>query len=572
MRHRIHPHAPVILFQSSLASQRSAFLWDYTIHGTPHIPSSAIVSMAASCLPLMAGSEDVCAALAAQGTPAAVGQVVCPAPLPLSSRRKILSDTSIGTIMLGLDLSAGHLEAQYAGVSLLFCSLRSTKNMLIDAFDGARMQRPKGALSLLRPMAAASMRGRRVARGKRMQLGRPRVFFSIAPLGNAEAQGFVVHPAVLETCLTQQAWHVMARKCASTWVRSLRRLVLNKWQASGAGGFVSCGFFALDLSAHGGFSFTDFDHDKPAFYLGGVEIREHQLPTTKIRQSWFAVGPFTESRFGFEATEATQTDKKRAGVVREAYTTADVLAGLRREEMLRRLEETVMKEVREMLGRPVHPDDPLMMSGLDSRAGMEFRRILSTATALDLPVGLLYDYQTVNAIVQYLATLVAKRKETKMAATATAPAEVEEGTSNFKAQDKEDATEVDNPVDVKVTVSHIEEVEQVEDDVEQEEEDSQLRELGNLRLPVDFDIRHYRLEEPPDPHEDRDHPSDLLKVVRSPPRQRPIFLASPGLNTAQAAYFTFVHKYLAVRWRTRSILYLFLSMINALPSGSGGFV
>ena len=45
----------------------------------------------------------------------------------------------------------------------------------------------------------------------------------------------------------------------------------------------------------------------------------------------------------------------------------------------------VMAEVRAMLGHAVHPDEPLMMAGLDSRGGMELRRTL--AESLGMQVG-----------------------------------------------------------------------------------------------------------------------------------------------------------------------------------------
>ena len=44
-----------------------------------------------------------------------------------------------------------------------------------------------------------------------------------------------------------------------------------------------------------------------------------------------------------------------------------------------------MAEVRAMLGHAVHPDEPLMMAGLDSRGGMELRRTL--AESLGMQVG-----------------------------------------------------------------------------------------------------------------------------------------------------------------------------------------
>jgi acyl carrier protein len=67
----------------------------------------------------------------------------------------------------------------------------------------------------------------------------------------------------------------------------------------------------------------------------------------------------------------------------------------------------VMAEVRAMLGHAVHPSEPLMAAGLDSRGAMELRRGLGRALAMTLPVTLLYDQQTVAAIVEYVNARVA---------------------------------------------------------------------------------------------------------------------------------------------------------------------
>lgn len=43
-----------------------------------------------------------------------------------------------------------------------------------------------------------------------------------------------------------------------------------------------------------------------------------------------------------------------------------------------------MSEVRAMLGQAVHPDEPLMMAGLDSRGGMELRRALADSLGMQV--------------------------------------------------------------------------------------------------------------------------------------------------------------------------------------------
>lgn len=52
-----------------------------------------------------------------------------------------------------------------------------------------------------------------------------------------------------------------------------------------------------------------------------------------------------------------------------------------------------------MLGHAVHPDEPLMSSGLDSRAAMELRATLAEQLGVSLPVTLLYDAQVMQRMV-----------------------------------------------------------------------------------------------------------------------------------------------------------------------------
>ncbi len=65
-----------------------------------------------------------------------------------------------------------------------------------------------------------------------------------------------------------------------------------------------------------------------------------------------------------------------------------------------------MRAVYELLGEVVHPDQPLMAVGLDSRGAMELRNTLQEQLGLDVPNTLLYDAQTINQAVIYLDRLL----------------------------------------------------------------------------------------------------------------------------------------------------------------------
>ena len=189
----------------------------------------------------------------------------------------------------------------------------------------------------------------------------------------------------------------------------------------------------------------------------------------------------------------------------------------------------VMSEVRGMLGHAVQPDEPLMTAGLDSRGGMELRRALADSLGMQasklpcglraqggrscivpahalvpplptrctrpnrlpasqLPVTLLYDYQSVSAVVDYINGAITDGA----LAAAAAPGG---GSGDGSGSDAEDAAAV-----------------------------AQRQPRGAAAGPgAALDGK----------------PSDLLKMLRPPQAPRPLFLAAPGVANAQSAYFSF---------------------------------
>ena len=224
------------------------------------------------------------------------------------------------------------------------------------------------------------------------------------------------------------------------------------------------------------------------------------------------------------------------------------------------------------------------------------RRGIADATSLPVPVTLLYDHQTVHAIAEFLVRLVDKQTEGGVegeggavaggAAVAAAPTpkkrklpdiksrysrhalkyaprrpvedggEAEEGVAGAEDEEGDEmykdltwtafgwpaAALTEGPEEA---AAALEEALRVEEAyaaalaaMEAEEEAERVAAMHAERLRPS--------SPPPDPYAERDHPSQLLKVVRPAPRQRPFFMAAPGVNSAQAAYFTFVNTYLAV--------------------------
>lgn len=118
-------------------------------------------------------------------------------------------------------------------------------------------------------------------------------------------------------------------------------------------------------------------------------------------------------------------------------------------------------------------------AGIDSRGGMELRQNLANSFGLQLPVTLLYDYQSVAEIVGF----VSAELESAAAAAATG------GTAQ--------AAETQQPA------------------------------MGSR---VDGSGPAAAADA---------GPSKLLKLLRPPAVQRPLFLAAPGVANAQSAYFAF---------------------------------
>lgn len=66
-------------------------------------------------------------------------------------------------------------------------------------------------------------------------------------------------------------------------------------------------------------------------------------------------------------------------------------------------------------------DEPLMAAGLDSRGGFELRRALAETLSIQLPVTLLYDYQSVAAITEFIVEEAAGSPAPQSAAAVVLP-------------------------------------------------------------------------------------------------------------------------------------------------------
>ncbi|GIL68022.1 hypothetical protein Vafri_21299, partial [Volvox africanus] len=199
-----------------------------------------------------------------------------------------------------------------------------------------------------------------------------------------------------------------------------------------------------------------------------------------------------------------------------------VLLAMSVEERQLHLAGRIMLEVRSLVGRPVHPAEPLIAAGVDSRAGMELRRGLSEALGVPLPVTLLYDHQSVDEIVGYI-----------------------EGQLDRIAGDgQQQEDEYSDDEDLSSEASDDEEAASADGDEEEEmggmpEGIARYRHHGRRRQRERQQRQRRRSQAATAGGGDATAPSSLLKVLRPPPTPRPLFLAAPGVANAQSAYFSF---------------------------------
>ena len=85
---------------------------------------------------------------------------------------------------------------------------------------------------------------------------------------------------------------------------------------------------------------------------------------------------------------------------------AAAVQGLTAEQRLDYLTAEVTAAVANVLGNAVAPTEPLMAAGLDSLGAVELKNALETHMGLELPSTLIFDYPSVNAIADYVNSIM----------------------------------------------------------------------------------------------------------------------------------------------------------------------
>jgi len=317
-------------------------------------------------------------------------------------------------------------------------------------------------------------------------------------LNVASSAGYGIHPSVLESIIVQNSMCLPVWHSPPSWLRSISALALPIAGPYAANTVVTPSELHSSTQSREESGWTVGSSRLPgtSVYIHELVVGEHDLPPT-------SPGPasLTTPVSSRAAAEGAEDDGEEG-----AFLAADhPLMLMAEEERMLHLQAQVMTEVRNVVGHAIHPEEPLMSAGLDSRGGMELRRTLAEALGMQLPVTLLYDYQSINAIVEYINSAVL--------------ASVAGGAAAGGATGDED---------------------------ESDDEDGYGR---NRRQGGGGAVSHdYGAMAGTQPKV-----SKLFKTLRPPPKDCPLFLAAPGVANAQSAYFSFS---MFLQWSTQPIYVL----------------
>ena len=202
---RKRSRAASVAFEAQLSSPRLAYLWDYSLQGRPHLPSAALLSMAASLLPLLGAVAEGDDANTASLAAVADAALVAPAPLPARAAAALVAPA---VASVKLTRATGSVEVSMAEQKLLAARLAPAPAATSDSWVAAG----SGASPVLRGLAArqAGADGGVVA--------------EVAALAAADVSGYALHPLLLDACLSQAAAAAQSATSAAsplTWVRSV---------------------------------------------------------------------------------------------------------------------------------------------------------------------------------------------------------------------------------------------------------------------------------------------------------------------------------------------------------------
>lgn len=257
--------ASSITFESALSCARHAFLWQYSLQGRAHLPSSAVLSMAASLLPLLgavAAGEDA-SSVAATGA-VLDAAMVAPAPLPHAAAARVAPAVA----RIKLARASGAVDVTLADQKLLAAKLGSRGIVTASPSGYAAPSSTTLLRRLVSPAAAASRRRTAAAAASAVA--------EAGSLPSAVASGYTLHPLLLDACLGQMATLAAAAAAPLTWVRSAAALLVGS--SSPAGGAIAAAYQPTDSWYTGGASLAPDGSSTAAAVVAGVVLGDQDMP------------------------------------------------------------------------------------------------------------------------------------------------------------------------------------------------------------------------------------------------------------------------------------------------------
>lgn len=313
-------------FDVQLSAPRLAYLWQYSLQGRAHLPASALLSMAASLLPLlgaMAAGEDPSAATSLAAV--AEAGLVAPAVLPAAAAARVAPAHARVKLIRG----SGAAEVAFADQKLLSARLVST-----PAMQAARQVDlgPRASASGL-VLRRALLAGAASAAAPAGMLAAAGIVADLAPLPAGEASGYALHLLLLDACLGQAAAAGAAWVGAPlTWVRSVAALLVGA--QSPAGGALTAVYQPLDSWHVGGAALAAPGAAAPAAAVLGVVLGDQDMPPA-------SPGPGSVALRAGEAADAAALAAEEEAAAAEAVPADHPLLQMPEEERLLHLQAQV---------------------------------------------------------------------------------------------------------------------------------------------------------------------------------------------------------------------------------------
>ena len=480
VRRRTKATAGAVTFETNVFAPPSAWLWDYAVYQRPHLPSSVLVSMLAG-VPGVLDEQD--------GLMTTLSGVSMPAPLALP-RLPHRPARITGTITIKARPFNGAVEIIFLQQKILTGGIVGVGSPDTQIAASAGVSKPLRIAAYVLP-SNLEMRPTTVNGG---------TYSNLEILRDNDRGCFSLDPAVLESTIQHSELCMPARDVPVTWMRSLEALLLPPKKRSNLSSRPERASVYGSITAEENWRIVgsatipswndEYGASPPTMIIQNMVLGEHDLPATSPGPA--SLSPAHDAEETIEATLSAEEDAS-------AIPLDHPLMSMTEEERLLHLQALIMGEVRNVIGRPIHPEEPLMTSGLDSRGGMELRRSLAETLSMNLPVTLLYDYQSIDDIVNYINSCVVEASQ--------------------KGREKGD------------------EIYGFDGQYASDDGDAHVNQLSLKQ----------RLES------GAPQVSKLMKTLRPPPAAKPLFLAAPGVANAQSAYFAF-SQYL--QWSSQPIYVL----------------